>query len=142
MGIRTVFTDHSLFGFEDAASILTNKLLAGALRNVDAVICVSHTGYALFCEIERFRTYTFDAVGKILFSEENSSKDQLIGARHQPLAQMYMLSQMRSLQNNSHQLILHHRAKSVRLHASYSCLPDFLKSLISHYCLSVAFRVP
>ncbi|TFK70802.1 transferase, partial [Pluteus cervinus] len=44
MGIRTVFTDHSLFGFEDAASILTNKLLAGALKNVDAVICVSHTG--------------------------------------------------------------------------------------------------
>ncbi|THU96244.1 glycosyltransferase family 4 protein [Dendrothele bispora CBS 962.96] len=44
MGIRTVFTDHSLFGFEDAASILTNKLLAGTLRNVDAVICVSHTG--------------------------------------------------------------------------------------------------
>lgn len=44
MGIRTVFTDHSLFGFDDAASILTNKLLRGALRNVDAVICVSHTG--------------------------------------------------------------------------------------------------
>lgn len=44
MGIRTVFTDHSLFGFEDAAVILTNKLLAGTLRNVDAVICVSHTG--------------------------------------------------------------------------------------------------
>ncbi|KAG6917608.1 hypothetical protein DXG01_001837 [Tephrocybe rancida] len=44
MGIRTVFTDHSLFGFEDAASILTNKLLVGTLKNVDAVICVSHTG--------------------------------------------------------------------------------------------------
>jgi phosphatidylinositol glycan class A protein len=47
LGIRTVFTDHSLFGFEDAASILTNKLLEGALLNVDAVICVSHTGYDL-----------------------------------------------------------------------------------------------
>jgi phosphatidylinositol N-acetylglucosaminyltransferase subunit A len=43
-GIRTVFTDHSLFGFEDAASILTNKLMEGTLKNVDAVICVSHTG--------------------------------------------------------------------------------------------------
>ncbi|KAK0214639.1 hypothetical protein EDD85DRAFT_782801, partial [Armillaria nabsnona] len=41
LGVETVFTDHS---FEDAASILTNKLLAGTLRNVDAVICVSHTG--------------------------------------------------------------------------------------------------
>ncbi|EIN09063.1 transferase [Punctularia strigosozonata HHB-11173 SS5] len=44
MGVRTVFTDHSLFGFADAASILTNKLLEGALRNVDATICVSYTG--------------------------------------------------------------------------------------------------
>lgn len=47
MGIRTVFTDHSLFGFDDAASILTNKLLEATLRNVDAVICVSHTGYVI-----------------------------------------------------------------------------------------------
>ncbi|KAK1226917.1 Phosphatidylinositol N-acetylglucosaminyltransferase GPI3 subunit [Marasmius sp. AFHP31] len=44
MGVRTVFTDHSLFGFDDAASILTNKLLVGNLKNVDAIICVSHTG--------------------------------------------------------------------------------------------------
>jgi phosphatidylinositol glycan class A protein len=44
MGIRTVFTDHSLFGFGDAVGILTNKLLAGALRNADGVICVSNTG--------------------------------------------------------------------------------------------------
>lgn len=43
--VRTVFTDHSLFGFDDAVGILTNKLLAGALRNIDAVICVSHAGY-------------------------------------------------------------------------------------------------
>lgn len=42
--LRTVFTDHSLFGFDDAVGILTNKLLAGALRNIDAVICVSHAG--------------------------------------------------------------------------------------------------
>jgi phosphatidylinositol N-acetylglucosaminyltransferase subunit A len=44
MGIRTVFTDHSLFGFDDAASILTNKLLEAMLGYVDAAICVSHTG--------------------------------------------------------------------------------------------------
>ncbi|KAJ7253745.1 glycosyltransferase family 4 protein [Mycena haematopus] len=44
LGVRTVFTDHSLFGFDDAASILTNKLIAFTLKNVDAVICVSHTG--------------------------------------------------------------------------------------------------
>ncbi|VDC01124.1 unnamed protein product [Peniophora sp. CBMAI 1063] len=42
--VKTVFTDHSLFGFADAASILTNKLLEATLCHVDAVICVSHTG--------------------------------------------------------------------------------------------------
>jgi hypothetical protein len=47
LGIRSVFTDHSLFGFGDAVGVLTNKLLAGALRNVDGVICVSNTGYVL-----------------------------------------------------------------------------------------------
>lgn len=45
MGLRTVFTDHSLFGFADAASILTNKLLKFSLSDVDHVICVSHTWY-------------------------------------------------------------------------------------------------
>ncbi|KAJ5683000.1 hypothetical protein N7462_006165 [Penicillium macrosclerotiorum] len=43
MGLRTVFTDHSLFGFADAASILTNKLLKFTLSDVDHAICVSHT---------------------------------------------------------------------------------------------------
>ena len=42
--VRTVFTDHSLFPFGDAVGVLTNKLLAGAMRNIDAVICVSHAG--------------------------------------------------------------------------------------------------
>lgn len=45
MGLRTVFTDHSLFGFADAASIFTNKLLKFTLSDVDHVICVSHTWY-------------------------------------------------------------------------------------------------
>lgn len=43
LGLRTVFTDHSLFGFADVGSILTNKLLRFALANVDHVVCVSHT---------------------------------------------------------------------------------------------------
>jgi phosphatidylinositol N-acetylglucosaminyltransferase subunit A len=47
MGLRTVFTDHSLFGFADAASILTNKLLKFSLSDVDHVICVSHTWYVV-----------------------------------------------------------------------------------------------
>jgi phosphatidylinositol glycan class A protein len=58
LGVRTVFTDHSLFGFSDAVGVLTNKLLASVLRNVDAVICVSNTGRentSLRAEIEAER---------------------------------------------------------------------------------------
>ena len=47
MGLRTVFTDHSLFGFADAASILTNKLLKFTLSDVDHAICVSHTWWVI-----------------------------------------------------------------------------------------------
>jgi len=43
MGLRTVYTDHSLFGFADAASIFANKLLKFSLSDVDHVICVSNT---------------------------------------------------------------------------------------------------
>lgn len=43
MGYKVCFTDHSLFGFADASSILTNKLLKFTLSDVDHVICVSHT---------------------------------------------------------------------------------------------------
>lgn len=43
MGIPCTFTDHSLFGFADTSSILTNKLLKFTLSDVENVICVSHT---------------------------------------------------------------------------------------------------
>jgi len=43
MNIPTVFTDHSLFGFADASSILMNKALKFSLADVQKVICVSHT---------------------------------------------------------------------------------------------------
>ncbi|SCU95774.1 LAMI_0F03730g1_1 [Lachancea mirantina] len=42
MGLRTVFTDHSLYGFESVGSILVNKLLRFTLTNIGAVICVSN----------------------------------------------------------------------------------------------------
>ncbi|KAK0219497.1 hypothetical protein EDD85DRAFT_960974 [Armillaria nabsnona] len=72
LGVETVFTDHS---FEDAASILTNKLLAGTLRNVDAVICVSHTGREntvprgeLFDKSGRVRDNSSDTMTIVVFS--------------------------------------------------------------------------
>ncbi|KAL4471785.1 hypothetical protein ABPG72_008803 [Tetrahymena utriculariae] len=43
MGYKTVFTDHSLFGFSDAACIHVNKLLKFFLSDIDHAISVSHT---------------------------------------------------------------------------------------------------
>ncbi|AMD21160.1 HEL120Wp [Eremothecium sinecaudum] len=43
LGIYTVFTDHSLYGFDSIGSILVNKLLKFTLTCVDHTICVSHT---------------------------------------------------------------------------------------------------
>ena len=43
MGIPTIFTDHSLFGFADGTSILTNKFLEVVLTDIHRVICVSYT---------------------------------------------------------------------------------------------------
>lgn len=42
LGLKTVFTDHSLYGFSVLGSILLNKLLLFTLANVDRVICVSN----------------------------------------------------------------------------------------------------
>ncbi|KAI5948912.1 SPT14 [Candida theae] len=41
--MKTVFTDHSLFGFADFGSIWGNKVLKFAIGDVGHVICVSHT---------------------------------------------------------------------------------------------------
>jgi len=42
MGLKTVFTDHSLFGFVDIASFYLNKYLKWHLGLIDACISVSH----------------------------------------------------------------------------------------------------
>lgn len=42
LGMKTVFTDHSLYGFSWLGSILLNKLLLFTLANIDRVICVSN----------------------------------------------------------------------------------------------------
>jgi len=46
LGLRTVFTDHSLFGAADFASVNVNKYLALALREASAAIAVSRASQA------------------------------------------------------------------------------------------------
>lgn len=42
LGVRTVFTDHSLFGFDDAACIHLNKVLKWIMTEVDGFVVVSN----------------------------------------------------------------------------------------------------
>lgn len=43
MGYHVCYSDHSIFGFDDIASIHINKVLEILLSDVDHIICVSHT---------------------------------------------------------------------------------------------------
>ena len=43
MGLKAVFTDHSLFGFANIASIHINKFMRFTMSDIDHIICVSHT---------------------------------------------------------------------------------------------------
>jgi phosphatidylinositol glycan class A protein len=43
LGLKTIYTDHSLFGFDDVASIVLNRVLQVTTSTLDAAICVSHT---------------------------------------------------------------------------------------------------
>lgn len=44
LNIKTVFTDHSLFGFADLSAVVTNKFLEISLSTCNHCICVSHIG--------------------------------------------------------------------------------------------------
>lgn len=41
-GLKTVFTEHSLYGFNENFAIHLNKLIKWSLKDLDAAICVSH----------------------------------------------------------------------------------------------------
>ncbi|PMB72642.1 Phosphatidylinositol N-acetylglucosaminyltransferase gpi3 subunit [Beauveria bassiana] len=73
MGLRTVFTDHSLFGFADAASILTNKLLKFFLSDVDHnPLMVSVIPNAVVAENFRPRDYPVHGDPSSAFGPERS----------------------------------------------------------------------
>jgi phosphatidylinositol glycan class A protein len=42
MGIPSVYTDHSLFQFDDLAGVILNRVLETTLSTLNAAICVSH----------------------------------------------------------------------------------------------------
>ena len=48
-GIRTIFSEHSLFGYNDAAGIHLNKLCKWIFKDLDAGIAVSNVTKENFC---------------------------------------------------------------------------------------------
>lgn len=79
MGLPCTFTDHSLFGFADASSILTNKLLKFTLSDVESVICVSNTSKentVLRASLDPERVHVIpNAIISAHFTPEHSRRD-------------------------------------------------------------------
>lgn len=79
MGLKTVFTDHSLFGFADASAVLTNKFLELSLSDCDHCICVSHTGKentVLRAKVQKEKVSVIpNAVDTTLFHPDTSKRE-------------------------------------------------------------------
>lgn len=79
MGLKTVFTDHSLFGFADASAIFTNKFIQMSLSDCNHCICVSHTGKentVLRAKVEKERVSVIpNAVDTALFTPDVSKRN-------------------------------------------------------------------
>ncbi|XP_034476358.1 phosphatidylinositol N-acetylglucosaminyltransferase subunit A [Drosophila innubila] len=78
LGLKTVFTDHSLFGFADLSAALTNKLLEINLSMVNHAICVSHIGKentVLRARVAKHRVSVIpNAVDTALFTPDPSQR--------------------------------------------------------------------
>jgi phosphatidylinositol glycan class A protein len=60
-GVKTVFTEHSLFGYNDFTGIHLNKLIKWTFRDLDAAICVSNAckeNFVLRAKIDPSQTFT------------------------------------------------------------------------------------
>jgi phosphatidylinositol glycan class A protein len=60
-GLKTVFTEHSLFGYNEFFSIQLNKLIKWSFRDLDAAICVSHAckdNFVLRAKFDPRKTFT------------------------------------------------------------------------------------
>ncbi|KAA3670682.1 phosphatidylinositol glycan, class A, partial [Paragonimus westermani] len=79
LGIPTVVTDHSLFGFADLSSVLINKAVECVLTAVDHVICVSHTckeNTVLRYRLDAQRVYVIpNAIDSSMFTPDVTASD-------------------------------------------------------------------
>jgi phosphatidylinositol glycan class A protein len=95
MGIKCVFTDHSLFSFENTrfrielingSAILTNKLLKFTLSQQIHVICVSHTSKENTVLRAALNPYTVSVIPNAIvsndFTPDESKRDLSMSIIH------------------------------------------------------------
>ncbi|CAL8106313.1 unnamed protein product [Calicophoron daubneyi] len=79
LGVHTIFTDHSLFGFADLTSVTMNNVVECVLTLVDEVICVSHIckeNTVLRTGIDPGRVYVIpNAIDSSMFIPDVSARD-------------------------------------------------------------------
>jgi phosphatidylinositol glycan class A protein len=78
-GLKTVFTEHSLFGYNDFSGIHINKLVKWTFRDLDAAICVSNAckdNFVLRAKFNPNQTFTIpNAVDFNRFTPNSSLRE-------------------------------------------------------------------
>lgn len=88
LGLKTVFTEHSLFTFHDLFGIHLNKLVKWSFRDLDAAICVSHAckeNFVLRAKIDPCKAFVIpNAVDSNRFTPDPSIREREIAKSGNP----------------------------------------------------------
>lgn len=94
MGLQTVFTDHSIFGFADLSAILANKSLVMSLNVIRGFICVSHVAKentVLRAGMAPERVFVIpNAIDPASFMPDPSKRDPDNGGSVEPLTNHFL----------------------------------------------------
>lgn len=87
-GLKTVFTEHSLFGYNDISGIHLNKIIKWSFRDLDAAICVSHAckdNFVLRAKVNPLKAFTIpNAVDSQKFTPNPSIREEEIAKSGNP----------------------------------------------------------
>jgi len=79
-GLKTVFTEHSLYAFNDFLGIHLNKIIKWSFRDLDAAICVSHAckdNFVLRAKVDPRKSFTIpNAVDSNRFTPDPSIRER------------------------------------------------------------------
>ena len=88
LGLKTVFTEHSLYGYNEFFSINLNKIIKWCFKDLDAAICVSNAckeNFVLRAKYDPTRTFTIpNAVDSDKFRPNPSIREAEIAKSGNP----------------------------------------------------------